>query len=480
VERQGYLGIYLSKDRATVVGTGSNREVGACFSVSLPERGESDQPAGMSDLVNLIAEGCAERQLYFSEAAVALDCAMFMQHEFHSEFTDARQIGQTVKFDAEEALSTDIAEVAVAFKVNSSGESGSELTVFTVQRRLLSEIILALQGANIDPITVEPDANCLSRFIGQKMSRSEDGYCLFAMLSRRRAYFLAFDKAEESPPLRTFLVDHRSDRSGVLSREIPVTLALTETDQPTSVMLFDSTASTDRGRLGERLGLAVGQVDVAGAVVADSDILAGCDDQVEFAVAYGAALSLFEKTPTLNFRSDFMPHQGKKARLQGAIKFLSVSVGILVLALGTYVTSQLLRTNKDIDRLREAFAPQYADAMLKHKPPREIKMAVKRLNKVRNIIVKGPIPQGDDSVASKLVLVLEAFNKNDCAKRTKLDIDKVTVTGRSIRINGSTARQKHLDLFQCIRSRLDILGQRISPDGGRQSFFVEVAMKTDK
>jgi len=164
VEGQNYLGIYLSKDGATVVCLGSQGRSGnvrGCFSVSLDQEQERSTSADMSELARLIAEGCAARRLEFSEVAVALDCAMFMQHNVHSEFRDAKQIAQTVRFDTEEALSTDISDVAIAFKVTASDKSGSEMTVFTAQRQILSDVLRSLQRNNIDPVTVEPDVNCI-------------------------------------------------------------------------------------------------------------------------------------------------------------------------------------------------------------------------------------------------------------------------------------------------------------------------------
>ncbi len=76
---------------------------------------------------------------------MALDCAMFMQHNVHSEFSDPKRIAATVRFDTEEALATDITDVAIAFRITSSDDSGSNLTVFTAQRKVLSDVLGALQ-----------------------------------------------------------------------------------------------------------------------------------------------------------------------------------------------------------------------------------------------------------------------------------------------------------------------------------------------
>ena len=50
---------------------------------------------------------------------------MFMQHNVHSKFNDPKQIAATVRFDAEEALATDISDLAIAFKITSSNQAGS-------------------------------------------------------------------------------------------------------------------------------------------------------------------------------------------------------------------------------------------------------------------------------------------------------------------------------------------------------------------
>jgi hypothetical protein len=117
----------------------------------------------MQALAGIIAQGCADRNFKFSEISVALDCSMFMQHTVHSEFKDPKQIAATVRFDTEEALATDITNVAVAFEIASSDETGSQLTVFTSERQILSEVLDALQRYNLDPVNIEPDVHCLSR-----------------------------------------------------------------------------------------------------------------------------------------------------------------------------------------------------------------------------------------------------------------------------------------------------------------------------
>ena len=219
MECPNYLGIYLSKDTATVVCLGlegKGRSVLGCFSVTI----EENQEQKPQELVRLITEGCTKRGLKFSDVAVALDCSMFMQHNVRSKFNDPKQIASTIRFDAEEVLGMDITDLAIAFKVTSSSQAGSSLTVFTAQKRQLSDILISLQSNNIDPITIEPDVNCLSRFILQNVSLPSasgetspsggpDLHSLFCVLSDSSGYFIAFAESQETEAMRTFLVRPR-------------------------------------------------------------------------------------------------------------------------------------------------------------------------------------------------------------------------------------------------------------------------------
>jgi len=477
VEGQNYLGIYIAKDGATVVcidARGKPKDIAGCFSVSLAEQREQNIAADMSELARLIAQGCAERQLLFSDAAVALDCSLFMQHSVHSEFNDNRQIAQTVRFDTEEALSTDISDVAVACEISSTGDTGSELNVFTAPREVLSALLLALQGHNIDPITVEPDINSLSRFILETASADEDSNCLFSILSRVRGYFVGRTESMQTPAKRTFLIHPTQNRFDLLARQIPATAALIAADQPiSSLRVFDSTGSVDCHRLSDKLGFQAAEFDLAGPVASDATTLSDCDDTVEFAAACGAALALSQKGQGVNFRDDFMPYKGRKLRLQKTLKFMSISVTILLIALGTYVTALLLQMNNYRGRLRDNFERDYSAVMTGSMPRGGIKSGVRslggELRRTRNIVVPGG--QGEQSVLGKLTLVLEAFNKS--TSRTGLSIDSVTVTDRSVTIAGSTSsRGNTLKLRNAVKAmNLGNVQERLERDPtGRDNF----------
>ncbi|UCE98972.1 MAG: hypothetical protein JSV82_07260 [Planctomycetota bacterium] len=475
MEGHRYLGIYLSKDTATVVCLGSkgkDHDVLACFSVGVEET-EKQNPW---ELAGLIAEGCAERELKFSEVVVALDCARFMQHSVHSEFSDPKQIGQTIRFDAEEALAMDISDLAVAFRIISSDQSGSDLLVFTTERKQLSDILLGLQSNNIDPVSVEPDICCLSRFVLQNVSLPEDSRSLFCVLSGSGGYFVAFEGLQETVSMRTFLVSPTQDKGELLAREVPMTAALVGIDKPiSSIKVFDPTNSVDCQQLGEKLSVEAESVDLISAVGTEPSGLADLADPLGFVLAYGAALSRLEKARSVNFRNDFMPYQGKKVRLQKAIKFSSIALVAFMLALGTYFQLQLFQKDKYRGQLHRKFEKEYASVMFGEKPPARLNPINKLKGEIRRIesVKKGLLSvTGEESISAKLTLVLEAFNR--CAAKTNLNIDSVSITAKTISVTGDTSSRKNtLDLFEAVRkSGLEILQQRLDAKGGRDNFHI--------
>lgn len=484
MQSQNYLGIYLSKDTATVLCLGlqgHDKNVLGCFSVSA-EKTEGQSSPDLLELAGLIARGCAERELQFSEVAVALDCAMFMQHDVHSEFDDPKQIAATIKFDTEEALGTDITDVATAFKIASTDQTGSELAVFTAQRKILSEIILSLQSNNIDPVTVEPDVNCLSRFICQNVSLSEpqQGGTFFGIFSHHNGYLIVpgVPGSQKQSAVRTFLVGATQNRGELLERHLPIATTLLNAGKPINcIKVFDSAGSVNCQQLGEKLGVEADYVDFADSAGTSPQTLADCDDPVGFAIAYGAALAHLEKAQSINFRNDFMPYMGRKLRLQKAVKFLSISVTVLLLVLGLYLQLQLFQKNKPRSRLRDKFAKDYSAVMLGKKLPARsdpVKKLAGELRRIRSVKSGQLSATGEESVSAKLNLVLEAFNK--CASQIDLNINSIIITTKTISIVGDTSGRKNtIKLRQAIeKAGLKILKDNLELKGGRDNFRITV------
>jgi len=483
VDNQNYLGIYVSRDKATVVAVGpqgKSYSVLAAFSVAA---GPEDLPNTQS-LAALIAAKCAEKIPAYRqfEAALAFDCVLFMQHNVHSEFKDPKQITPTVRFDTEEALATDISDVAIAYRIISVSEAGSLLAVFTAQRKVLADVLLALQTVGIDPVAIEPDVNCLSRFISQKVALSADLRPLFGILSARNGYFIVPITLNDhkSQVMRTFLIGDSKSRTDLLAREITMTRALIETDEPVNrIEIFDSAASVDVQQLAKKTGTQADNLNLLESV--SEQALADCHDRVDFAVAYGAALAHLDKSQTINFRNDFMPYQGKKIRIQKALKVLSVSAVVFMIAAGLYFQSKLIQQNRYRTQLWNKLKTQYSAVMLGEKPPGSRIEAPKKLaaelRRIKEVKSGQLSTMGEASISVKLTKVLDAFNK--CAKKVHLNVDSVSITTTGVSIEGDTAsRQNTLELFESLKiGGLNVLTQRLDSKGGRDIFRITVEPK---
>jgi hypothetical protein len=290
--------------------------------------------------------------------------------------------------------------------------------------------------------------------------------------------------SQKAPTTRTFLVGPTQDRGALLRREVLVTAALVGDGEPINCLkVFDSAGTVDHRQLSEKLSIEAGGVDWL-AAEAESRTTADCTDTVDFAIAYGAALAHLEKGRHVNFRDDFNPFQGKKIKLQKALKIAAICVTALLITIGLYYQIQLFKDNKVRRELSEKFAQDYKAVMLVQKPPDKAG-ALRRLgSELRRIkdAKKGLITiKGEKSISSKLTLVLTAFNKyaTQTKLNTKLNIKSVNITAKNITIIGDTSsRQNTLKFFETLReNKLEILKPGYEQKGRRDHFNITLAPK---
>jgi len=477
VEVQNYLGVYVSRDQATAVclgGEGGTQVLG-CLSVSTAGRDDAGYPA----LAAMVAQGCAQRGWVLGETSLAVDCSMFMQHRVHSEFADVRQIGSTIRFDTEETLATDISDVALAYEVLSSSERGAQVCVFTAKQDVLRQIIAAFAGHGMDPVSMEPDIRCLTRFVtaGRTLADGEPR-TLFGMLGRTSGYLVFSTSSNGKPgtqtPGRTFLIGGKQDRQELLGREVVVTTAMVETTDPIGrIRVYDAARQVDSALLGQRAGIETGEFDV-NATAGGWDVSQQCDDAVAFSIAYGAGLGLAQKAEPVDFRRDFMPYLGRRRRLEKSLKFLSISVGVLLVAVGLYFTAQLFRMNSYRGQLKNRLEANFADVMYGKKPTRG-RSPLRQLDSALAEAKKLSAGFSDrGSAGGKLTSLFDAVNR--CAKATELSVDAITITERTMSVSGDTAANNNrhtLAFFEEVKkSGLQIQTQRLGSKGNRDSFAI--------
>jgi len=453
----------------------SSAETVACFDVSVEEQ----SPGSFAELADKIAQLIRQHDLQFSHVAVAVDCSVYMQHDVHSNFSDKKQIESTVRFDTEEALATDISDVALAYSVVSSDENGSAMRVFTSQKAVLAEIINAFAANNLDPVTVEPDVTCLCRFITRRFldgRKSTDGI-LFAALSDANGYLVGPLGPDDEATIiqRTFLIAPGRDRNDILLSQVPLSIAALGPEVTLNKMLIlDSAGSLKPDRIGPALGLS--------AEVAGFSVPQDCSNPVAFAAACGASLSYLQKDTRTSFRADYMPYLGTKRRLEQSLKIISICACVILAAVGLNLTFRLIQKNKPVRLLREKFTADYLAALPeKEKIPSKLTTARNDLQKALSHIKRirsGQLSADDEqSIPARLTTVLEAFNA--VAAETKLNIEKISITPKNITITGDTSnRSGTLTLLAEIKKVLNVQQENVGTKGGRDTFSITAELKT--
>jgi hypothetical protein len=473
VESHSRIGIYLRKDRATVVCLASQgRETKLLDSFCVTAEDQEQQ--SLQVLADQIAKECSERRIKIAEACVALDCTLFMQHRIHSDFSDVKKIAATIRFDTEETLSTDVSDLAVTFRVVSSNDGGSDLDVFTAERSVLTDILLSLQSNGTDPLTIEPDVHLLSQYLVEaSVSRhGEKESALYALLSDRRGYLIGIAGSRVTM-VRAFPVSPSQDRNELLSREILLGAALAGlSEPPQKLYVADVKGDVNIRGLQAKAKVPVEMCDPAALMGAGTSNTTGSPNAIDFAIAFGAALPGGE-AERVNFRSDHMPHLGKKMRLHNAVLWCSLAVTILVLTLGVYKTTEYLKVKQAREKVMDSFEPKYVAVMRdKGRLPKTIKDGLTNLQGLQRRIQQEKNGAGSDqeSVSAKLTLVWLALNS--CAAATDLKVESIEISGTRIAVTGNTSSRANTDkVFAAMpTAKLELGPHSYTERNGRDTF----------
>jgi hypothetical protein len=268
----------------------------------------------------------------------------------------------------------------------------------------------------------------------------------------------------------------------MLTKQVSMSTALLQTAGTANRLeIFDTADSVNCDDIARKIAVETSRIDITGLAKVSADAIADCPDAVEFAIAYGAAIAQLDGSHGTNFRSDFMPYQGRKLRLQQTLKFFAVAAVILMFAVGLYGLMQAVQFNQYRAKLGAKFAKDFSAVMFGEKMPSKTKEATRKISTALRRIKeaqKGFSLTGEEAVTAKLALVLAALNK--CAATTGLNIETVTITDKMITINGNTPSPENtLKMFDALKKTgLNVLQQRISTDGGRSTFGVTVEPTT--
>lgn len=441
MEEKGSLGIFLLRDKAVAVWTYGDADGAVLHKLCI--RPAEDEPATPA----LQAARAVQRQGYsFDEVFVAVDCSCYTQYNLHSEFNDIRQIESTIKFDAEEAAATDAMNLAVTFEITDMQQTGSQVTAYTADRQLLTDILLDLQEGGLDPTFMEPDVVCLARTLEQTAKLSDSPDSVFVVLSGNYCYML-HPNPGYAPVVRTLLVERGKDVTNTLIREVLLATAANQKSSFESVVLIGDTDAVDTALLNQRTGLEVltqtpektlhttQAPDMPAELLPVSDVLEDDMTAAELLIAYGAALAAHTRRHKADFRKDFMPYQGKRKVMEGSLRLIGISLTVLLLAVAIFFQLKAFNMKGYASRLEDKALSEYKAIMYGSSPPGDA-MVTKLKSVLRNAEAE-KIGAGDNkSVPAKWTYFLEAVNH--CRDNVDINIQQISVTERSMKIKGDT------------------------------------------
>jgi hypothetical protein len=491
MEQNNCLGIYISTAKATAVLLSPNAAhpavLGSCSVVKeSQEAREGEQPHGTS-MVKQLATRLASSGFRYGEVCLSLDCALYTQHNLRSEFTEHKQIANTIMFDAEEALARDATEMALTFNVVGSDDNGSRVSVFTADRAVLNTMLTELQGENLDPTAIEPDILCLARFL-EYFSRTRNVNSLYVVLggsetagggTGRKCYMIHPQGQHHGPLVRSFIMGGSQNATAVLQREIPLTLAAMNLSEPVTEVFIDGPPdAVDTAKIAETTGIGIQAIDLA----AMAGTAANGTAPTELAMACGAALAQVKRIRPNDFRRSFAPYQGRRLVLQKTLRAISIMVTVSMLVLGAYAQLKVFRKQNYVSQLEKNLAEDYRTVMYGADPPRSMPIATRlqseytKLNKIRGDGI------GDESsIPAKLTYMLEAINGTPA--NIDLNVISIDLTGSRMSLRGDTNRRAStLTLFSAFMShpKLQKIGEQWSEKSNRDVFTVNLELRKGK
>lgn len=448
MEQQKCLGIYISADKAVGVAleghTGHYKVLGS-FSV---QRNPAQSDASLADM---IAKKIVKKKLVCNELSVAIDCSLYTQHDLHSEFSDYKQIANTIRFDAEEAVATDATELAVAFDVTNTDDTGADVTVYTAKRDTMTDMLNSMLKKGLDPTAMEPDIVCLGRFIENYNTQIIDNSKLFVIISSSACYLIMPSDSHHAPCVRSFLMSPSQDITSVLTREVPITIASMPTAQPvTSVAVSGNIENINSEEFSLKTGLDVNVIDLAEKTGAESSNCPQDISQSDFAIAYGAALAELSRTTKTDFRKDFMPYEGRKRVIQKTLRIFSIAATVMILAVGAHFQKNVIDASRQANELKKNLYGDQAEVIFSEPYSEENekrKFSSKLATELRKIKLgkSGPSYGDDSSPTARLTFLFEAINATK--QNNKIKINQISITPKTMSVKGTTANKNYTNDF---------------------------------
>ena len=430
------LGIHYSSSGLTAALVRQDRQhpqKAAVFKVAASqETGDGE----VSSLLEQLARQLDANNCRRAPVALALAGAMYHSQFHHSEFSDPRQIRQTLRFDVEEDFSADAENLTLCFQQVPSPGAGTDLVVYTLNKEKILSVLSCFEKAGLDALVAQPDITAWVHYLKAHPNLPQGQPLLAVAWSAGTLYTLVLDKNLQPLLTRTCLCTTSAYAHEILAGELRRTLLLLPNALVPQHLLYHGGGFTQ-----EQITQLQRQTNLKFISLDEGDAAA--------AFAAGAAISFLRGSSTADFRADGMAPRTVVAAQRKALYGLSVAAGVLFCSLmvvfNAYAGHYQRVSDDSIERMEKA----YRDTHAGQKSPsgtnisRQLKTQLRQMNSESRIQTDRIQP---GSASHALMLLLQALNT--LPYDFDLQIKSLLVANDSVTMRGSVSdleRQIELD-----------------------------------
>jgi len=385
----------------------------------------AEEPVG--SLVEMFGQELKRRGFGSSELLLALSGRYYQNQFHHSEFSEEKELRQTIRFDVEDEFTVDVDSLALCYQRLPMGDAaGSDLILYTVERGWLELLLRGLDEAGCDALTAWPDIAAWLSYLQNTEQLPPGESVLATAYCYGVLYILLLDAGQKPILARSVVCSAGQDLSALLIAEVQRSSdMLVDDEQPVRMLYHGSGFTSDQiGTIRQATSLQCEPLQ---------------DEDAAVAFASGSAMSYLSGQAAVDFREDGMQPRSLTESRSRAWYGFAAAVTLLMLMLLVVMKMHTVRYRSAEAVADEQIREAYVAVMDKKPGPsanisRHIQTEYKTLRDKTRAKVDRSIP---GSASHTMALVMGALA--NLGEDFDLDVQSLRVKAENAMLSGSFA-----------------------------------------
>ncbi|MBN1844871.1 MAG: hypothetical protein JW810_04250 [Sedimentisphaerales bacterium] len=389
--------------------------------------------AAPEDLPRQLAEQVHQQYPRTLPVMLALAGRFYQTQMHHTEFTETRQIKQTLHFDVEEELAADAENLALCYCPcppvggGSAAGSGSDLIVYSHDRDRLVDVLGHLERTGLEPLRAEPDLCAWLHYLGQDPGYPPGTPAAVIGWAFGSLYLVLLDEQRRPILTRSMICASPAHAVELLGPELRRSTAPLPAERAPRKLLYHAGGfgQDQIRRFAELSGLAT-------VALAEADLAT--------ALAAGAAIGGFSHERAVDFRADGLPPGSMLASRRRALFGSSAAICLLMCCLLGLLKLYGRQYQRQQDQAQTAANRAYVEVF--GEPPgasadmteiaRKVRIEYRKLRILRRSHTQSSLP---DSASRTFMLMMDALA--GLGEDFDLKIDSLRCSPKDVRLAGS-------------------------------------------